>query len=444
MFLRFFKQLTVFLEYKLYKYLPSSSICMVLYLLAPWAWFFPKKTKTPIQDGLEKMGPIFIKFGQFLSVRPDLFDSDVLSELKVLCDKVHFSNPRFFIPQLDKLTKDHRIQIDPIPLAAASIAHVYSGVLPCGQHVAIKVQRPDLEKIVQCDLKIINIILSILTLFVPKRLNLDKVFERFSNTLSKEMNFKREAAHADALRMALKNYKDHCEIPKIYWQYTTETILVLQKAPGIRFQSLLDLQLDRTQSRKIAQKLYNIFLHSVFQHGIFHADLHPGNIFYDFSQEKFWFVDFGIVARFETSTHKLLCRQVMALLQCNYVAMAQAFIDGGWTPSDFSLIDRQNFEWSLHMLIAPWIDRKLQEISVAHILREMITLAKTYKIQVHPEMILLQKTLFVIEGLLRTFDPDINLIEAGYYEVARSVKNRYGVASIIASILNPLGNLDMR
>jgi ubiquinone biosynthesis protein len=390
------------------------------------------------------MGPIFIKFGQFLSVRSDLLDPDVLSQLTELCDKVRFSDPEFFIPQLDKLTTDYNIQIDHSPLAAASIAHVYSGVLPCGELVAIKVQRPDLEKILESDLKIIKIILTILAFFAPKRLRLKKVFERFSNTLSQEMNFKREAAQADALKMALKNYTTHCEIPKIYWQYTTETILVLQKAPGIRFQSLLNLQLDRTVSRQIAEKLYNIFLHSVFQHGVFHADLHPGNIFYDFAQERFWFVDFGIVARFEQSTHKLLCRQVIALLERDYVAMAQAFIDGGWTPSHFSLIDQQNFEWSLHMLIAPWMDRKLQEISLAHVLREMLILAQTYKIQVHPEMILLQKTLFVVEGLVRILDPEINLIQAGYYEVTQSVKNRYGVVAKIARIFYPLGKIDIK
>ncbi len=438
MLLRFFSQLTVFLKYRLYLYLPCARAYCLLYILAPWAAFARPVTKTPLQDGLEKMGPIFIKFGQFLSARSDLFSPHILGQLEKLCDRVKLSEPQFFIPEIERLQQQFQIQVDPQPLAAASIAHVYTGILPSGEKVAIKIQRPDLPDMVSEDLHVLSLIISLVALFAPKRLQLKRVFERFSNTLTQEMNFKREAAQADALKTALAQYTEHCEIPKIYWSYVTETTLVLQKVPGIRFQSLLQLNLPGAHLEKIAKKLYNIFLHSVFQQGLFHADLHVGNIFYDLAQDKFWFVDFGIVARLDQRAHKLLCRQVVALLKKDYVAMAQAFVDGGWTPPSFSMLERQNFEWSLHMLIAPWMDCQLQEISLAVVLKDVIQLAKKYHIQVQPEMILLQKTLFVVEGLVRNLYPHINLIKEGASEVLRSVKNRYGLQSKIQAWINPV------
>ena len=440
MILRFFYLLTIFLRYRLYSLLPYSRAYSILYLLAPWTIFSHKQTKAPLQEGLERMGPIFVKFGQFLSARPDLFSADVIQQFSALQDSVSFSDHAFFQPILKDLYDRYQIILNPSPLAAASIAHVYSGVLPSGQQVAIKIQRPDLERLVNQDLKILKLFIQIMGFFMPRRLRLLCVFKRFENTLRHEMDFKREAAQADALKNAMKHYTDHLEIPKIYWPYISKNILVLQRASGVRFHTLLKLDLNASIKRKIAKKLYLIFIHSVFQQGLFHADMHPGNIFFDFSTEKFWFVDFGIVARLDSRSHKLLCQQVVALLKRDYVSMAQAFTDGGWTPENFSVIDRQNFEWSLHMLCAPWMDRKLCEISLAQIFQEMIILARTYQIRVQPEMILLQKTLVVIEGLVRSLDPQMNLIETGSAEVLKSVYARYGLPAKLARLLNPMAS----
>jgi len=440
MIFRFFSLLTLFLRYRLYHFMPYAKMYRVLYVFAPWALFLPKYTQTPLQEGLEKMGPIFIKFGQFLSARSDLFHNDVLKQLAALQDRVRYSDPTFFQPILHDLQERYHIHFNPIPLASASIAHVYSGTLLSGQDIAIKIQRPHLEKSVVQDLKILKGMIQIMQCFLPRRLRLLGVFQRFANTLHHEMDFKREAAQADALKAALSDYKEHVEIPKIYWPYVTKNILVLQRAPGVPFHTILHLECSSALKHKIAKKLYLIFLHSVFKHGLFHADMHPGNIFFDFSTEKFWFVDFGIVARLDRHSHKLLCQQIVALFKRDYVTMAQAFIQGGWTPENFSMLDRQNFEWSLHMLCAPLMDKKLCDISLAQILQEMMLLARTYHIRVQPEMILLQKTLFVIEGLVRSLDPQMNLIEIGSAEVLKSVYERYGLQEILKNWLNPLAS----
>ena len=137
-------------------------------------------------------------------------------------------------------------------------------------------------------LKILRVFFRLAAFFLPSRLQINKIFQRFSNTLSQEINFKREAAQADALKTALSPL---CGVPRIYWEFSSSTVLVMQRVPGMKIQSLFTMGLDVELRKKMAQDFYALFLKSVFEHGLFHADLHPGNIFFDLSTEKFWLVD---------------------------------------------------------------------------------------------------------------------------------------------------------
>jgi ubiquinone biosynthesis protein len=261
------------------------------------------------------MGPIFIKLGQFLSTRRDLFSSQLIDSMLNLQDNVELDSHDYFQPIFNQLLDQYQISIDAHPIAAASIAHVYFGVLRNGHPVAVKIQRPDLRKKVSQDLRIMSIAAWIFACIMPKRLKIYSIFQRFKNTLWNEIDFQREAAQADALKVAMQDYTHHIVIPKIYWQYSSQSVLVMDRAEGKRFNLIIYTEADDALKKKMAKKLYSIFLHSVFQHGIFHGDMHPGNIFFDTERNTFTFVDFGIVCRLEPVAHKFISRQIYYLFR---------------------------------------------------------------------------------------------------------------------------------
>lgn len=260
--------------------------------LNPWFWFRKKIDRgVAIRQTLETLGPLFVKFGQALSTRPDLIPEDIAIELEKLRDKVPpFSSDLV----IDILHKSYAKPIDEIfanfeiePLASASIAQVHAATLKSGEQVVVKIRRPDIEKTIQKDIAILKILAKWAQKYLPhgKRLKPYEVVREFETHLIDELDFRREAANAAQLRRNFLN-SPLLYVPDVYWPYLQENILVIERIDGIPVSNIETLKEHQVNLKLLAERGIEIFFTQVFRDCFFHADMHPGNIFVSVAPDR--------------------------------------------------------------------------------------------------------------------------------------------------------------
>ncbi|MBF0621478.1 MAG: 2-polyprenylphenol 6-hydroxylase [Magnetococcales bacterium] len=363
-----------------------------------------------LRMALEELGPTFVKFGQMLSTRMDALPENIGKEMKKLQDSV----PPFPIEEvraaiqssLGGPVESFYAEFNETPVASASIAQVHKALSLDGRVVAVKVMRPNAASVVEKDISILLSLARIVNEYVPewKRFKVSSVVDEFAETIRKEMDFQVEAAHAQQLH---KNFEDDATlwVPEVMWPQTGRQILTLEWIDGTPVSEYLRDKSNGPDPALVARNLITMFFHQVFRDGYFHADLHPGNIFVQ-PDGGIAIVDFGIVGQVTLQTRLWLAEMMKGFLLRDYRKVAQIHLDAGYVPSD---TDMEAFEEACRQVGEPVFGRPLKEISIARLLAQMFKVTARFQMEVQPQLLLLQKTMFTLEGVGREINPELNM-----------------------------------
>ena len=416
--LRIFQILSVFSRLRLDNLIPESAKGKRVRLFLAC---LPKRSKKDerscgerLREALIMLGPVFVKFGQQLSTRRDLLPLDVSNELVQLQDNVPpFDNKQAFKiieQQLGKPIDEMFAQIGKTPLAAASVAQVYAATLHSGEQVVVKIIRPDIESIIRRDIKLLYWLAGMTVFFFKgsRRLKPKEVVESFEKTILDELDLHKESANASQLRRNFEN-SHLIYVPKVYWPYCASKVLVLERIYGVPVSDVATLSEKKVNVKKLAEQGVEVFFTQVFRDSFFHADMHPGNVFVctkEPENPKYIAVDFGIVGTLSQEDQSYLARNLLAFFKRDYYMVAKLHVDSGWVNPDTPV---NELACVIRTVCEPIFEKPLRNISFAHILLELFTIARAYEMTVQPQLVLLQKTLLNIEGLGKQLYPDLDL-----------------------------------
>jgi ubiquinone biosynthesis protein len=376
--------------------------------------FFFRHLDTPravrLRQALERLGPIFVKFGQALSTRRDLLPQDIADELALLQDKVPPFSSELALDEIERAYGRPWDKVfesfDPVPVASASIAQVHFATLPGGREVAVKILRPGMLGIIANDIALMDIAAGLIEKIWAdgKRLKPREVVAEFSKHLYDELDLMREAASASQLR---RNFAGSplLIVPEVYWDYCTTSVMVMERMSGTPISQIDTLRKLEIDIPKLASMGVEIFFTQVFRDGFFHADMHPGNIFVS-NGGQYIALDFGIMGTLTDVDKNYLAQNFLAFFQRDYRRVAQAHIDAGWAPKNTRV---DEFEAAIRAVCEPIFDRPLKEISFGKVLLSLFQTSRRFNVEIQPQLVLLQKTLLNIEGLGRQLDPDLDL-----------------------------------
>lgn len=392
-----------------------SAFRFVVYL-NPWTWFRKQKLTRgqALRKTLEELGPIFVKFGQALSTRPDILPPDIAVELCQLQNNVPPFDSDIALAIIEEAFGQSAYSVfasfDPKPLASASIAQVHAATLKSGEEVVVKVLRPNMHAIIAQDLLILKTIARLADRYWPesKRLKPKEIVNEFEKNILDELDLQREAANGAQLR---RNFKTSplLYIPEIYWDYVRTNVLVMERIDGIPVADLPQLVQHNVNLKKLAERGLEIFFTQVFRDCFFHADMHPGNIFVSYNHPdnpQYLCVDFGIIGTLNDNDKRYLAENLLAFFNRDYRRVAQLHIESGWVASDTR---EDEFENAIRTVCEPIFEKPLKDISFALVILRLFQVARRFQMEVQPQLVLLQKTLFAIEGLGRQIYPELNL-----------------------------------
>ena len=392
-----------------------------------------------LRCALEDLGPIFIKFGQLLSTRPDLIPSDICEELDHLQDNVPPFDKDQFVTIVEEALGDGIdnlfLQFDRDPLASASVAQVHAAVLPDGREVVVKAIRPGIEKTIEQDIKLMFSMAKWLeaNTLDGRRMRLTEVVSDYRNTIFDELNLQREAANASLLR---RNFDGSpmLYVPEIHWSHTNEKVMVMERIYATPVTDVATLQQHNTNFKVLAERGVEIFFTQVFEHNFFHADMHPGNIFVDPSkpdEPKYLAVDCAIMGTLTEADQYYLARNLLAIFRRDYRQVAELHVLSGWVPEDTNVGD---FTAAIRTVCEPIFERPLREISFGLLLVSLFRTARRFDMEVQPSLVLLQKTLLNIEGLGRQLYPDLDLWATAHPFLERWLKQRFKPNALVEQL----------
>ena len=435
---RLLQILRVFVRYRLDTLLENQQRPFLLRSLL----FFAKINPVPklsrgarLRKACEDLGPIFIKFGQLLSTRPDLVPADIVKELDQLQDNVPpFANDVFKAlveAALDAPVEDIFATFSIEPLASASVAQVHAATLKSGEDVVVKMIRPGIEKVIEQDVALLKIIARLIARFSSegKRLRPEEVVEDYQHTIFDELNLQREAANASQLR---RNFATSplLYVPEIYWDYCRKDIMVMERIYGIPVSNIAELEAQNTDMKLLAERGVEIFFTQVFDHNFFHADMHPGNIFVAKNtpeRPQYIAVDLAIVGVLTREDQYYLARNLLAMFRRDYRQVAELHVQSGWVPKGTRI---NEFESAIRSVCEPFFEKPLKDISFGQVLVSLFQTARRFDMEVQPQLVLLQKTLLNVEGLGRQLYPDLDLWGTAHPYLERWLENRFNPKSL--------------
>lgn len=422
---------------------PGLERWQFLSYLNPWNLFRNKSRSDAesIRLALEALGPIFVKFGQLLSTRPDIIPDDIVAELSKLQDQVPpFSGElaqKIVEKSYGKPVSEVFSEFDLTPLASASISQVHAAKLKTGESVVVKVLRPDILKLIKHDIALMYLVARLTTRFWSEgyRLRPMEVVAEFEQTIKDELDMMREAANASQLR---RNFTGSSllVVPKVYWDYCRGDILVLERIDGIPVSDIEQLKSQKFDLKKLAETGVEIFFTQVFRDSFFHADMHPGNIFvsrHNPENPHYIAVDFGIMGTLSPFDQRYIAENLLAFFRRDYRQVAILHVESGWVPPD-TRIDA--FEAAIRCVCEPIFEKPLKEISFGKLLLRLFQTAGRFNMTVQPQLLLLQKTLLNIEGLGRQLYPDLDLWSTALPFLERWMQQRIGVKALARNVVD--------
>ena len=387
---------------------------------------------------LEKLGPIFVKFGQMLSTRRDLLPPDVADELAKLQDRVppfSFSEVKTSIEAAFNLPLNQVYSdFDEVAVASASVAQVHFAHLLDGTPVAVKVLRPGIAKVINQDLTILKSLAWLLQAISSegKRLKPQEVVEEFARHTQHELDLTLEAANCSQLS---RNFPDKkLLVPEVYWDFCRKEVMTMQRMHGTPVSQIAVLRAKGINITKLAHDGVEIFFTQVFRDGFFHADMHPGNIQVA-DDGRYIALDFGIMGSLNDTDKYYLARNFLAFFNRDYRDVAVAHVESGWVPKDTNV---DELEVCVRAICEPIFNKPLKDISFGRTLLSLFQMSRRFGVVIQPQLVMLQKTLLNIEGLGRDLDPDIDLWQSAKPFLKRWMSEQIGWRSVAKSLKKEL------
>jgi len=378
----------------------------------------------------EELGPTFIKLGQVLACRPDMLPLEYSRELAKLTDSVApfpSEKAREIIEQeLKERIEGLFASFDDIPVAAASIAQVHQATLRDGTSVMVKVQRPDIDKIIERDISIMRGIADIIEARVPEMApyNVPGIVDEFARTIRKELDFFIEASNAAQLRSNFEE-SDVLYIPRIVSELSTKRVLVLERIEGIRINEFAQLDAAGFDRREIALKGAAAFFKMVLQDGLFHADPHPGNIFV-LPDGRLGLVDFGIIGRITEENREHFANIFVALAHHDYDALVRQYASLGFLSEESVDIERfeREMKEDIAELLEPYYGMQVKQIDFGTYIDRVTHILLRHKLKLPSNLYLMEKAMITLEGILKQLDPEFNYVESAKPYVSRLIHDR--------------------
>ena len=367
-----------------------------------------------LSSSLQSMGTTFIKLGQFLATRPDIIGDELSKELENLQDRL----PPFSLEKAKEIIKkdlgdqsfNSIINLSE-PVAAASIAQVHKAQINDGgtiKDVAIKILRPDIKKIFNEEIDALMLFAFFVESFVKKtkRLKLVEVVFLLKEITNLEMDLRFEAAAANEYGENTKNDEGFL-VPKIYWNFTSENVMTLDWVDGVSIRETDEIGNRNIDAKKIASDIIQHFLRHAVRDGFFHADMHQGNIFINKSGQIVP-IDFGIMGRLDKVSQRFLAEILYGFIQRDYKKVAEVHLVAGLVPKDVPVDDLAQ---ALRSIGEPIFGQSVKDISGGKLLKQLFDVTEKFNMQTQPQLLMLQKTMVVVEGVARRLNPDTNIWE---------------------------------
>jgi len=391
----------------------------------------------PIVRALTVLGPAYIKFGQILSTRPDVVGAELAKELSVLQESLPpFSRDLALL----EIERDLEISVNEIfenisePIAAASIAQVHKAVLKStGKKVAVKILRPGIEKAFRKDIDAFYLAANIIELLSPKsrRLKPLEVIKHFDLIVHGELDLRLEASAASEFSANTKG-DELLFIPKIYWETSGRRVMTLDWVDGIPLADLEALNNSKTDMEELSTRILSMFLRHALRDGFFHGDMHQGNLKLNSKNELIIF-DFGIMGRIDEYTRRVYAEILMGFIKKDYKRVAEVHFEAGYISSDQ---DVDLFAQALRSVGEPIFGQNAENISMAKLLAHLFDVTERFGMETRTELILLQRTMVVVEGVARSLNPtSLDIWEAARPEVESYIKNNLGPKALIRDLI---------
>ncbi len=412
----------------------------------PVAWLTPGRRDSKalsrgerLRLALQELGPVFVKFGQVLSTRRDLLPLDIADELAKLQDAVEpFPGAQaqaIIEAQLQQPIDSLFNSFQQQPLASASIAQVHAAELKDGQSVVVKVVRPGIKQRIRQDVSLLRTLAGLAQRYHPEgqRIRPLEVVHEFETYIFDELDMQREAANASLLRRYHQHSRD-VYIPKIYWSYCKQHVLVMERVHGIPIKDKQTLQERGFNLERLAKRGIRLFYTQVFRDNLFHADMHPGNLLVaedNPDDPRIIALDFGIVASLSPKDLYYIGENFLAIFEQQYRRVAELHVEAGWVPADTRL---DEMEASVRTVCESSFTRPLNEISFGEMLLKLFQVARRFKLTIQPQLIMLQKTLLNIEGLGRDLYPELDLWAVAKPELEAIVRHKRSPAATLKAL----------
>ena len=439
----------IFLKFKLGEIFPREILpfwLKLVFFISPFN-LIPtnKKLGVRLAEALETAGPIFVKFGQLLSTRPDFLEEEVIQELQ------KFQNNLSPFPSeeaIEIIEKDLGNPIDELfadfnhtPLAAASIAQVHEATLMSGEEVVVKVVRPNLKKKIEGDLSVLKMIGKLANTFDEdaRRLQLLDMIREYEFVITSEVDLKKEAGNTIQTAKFFENF-NLLYVPKVYLEYSSSKTLTLEKIKGVPVTDIKTLEEKKVDLKKLSERGVSIFFKQLFDDNFFHADMHPGNIFVDAENPKeptYIAVDYAICGSLSEKEQLLIGKMLADMFSRNYSGVAKTMISAGWVSSSTKPIE---LEVTIRTAIDPIFERPFSEINFGEMLLFLFEETRSYELSLPASLLLLHKTLINIEGLGRQIYPDLDLWTTAKPFIQNWISKRYNPKNIIDQLKNNTGD----
>ncbi len=410
-----------------------------IYFILPWNWFGRKTGPRAVRmrSALEDLGPIYVKLGQILSTRRDLLPEDIANEFAKLQDNVAPFSGEVARSIIEKAYQEKLenvfLEFDETPLASASIAQVHRAVLKDGREFIVKVIRPDIERLIKNDLALLHLLAEKAEKYYRKgrALRFTGVVDEFEKTLLNELDLQREAANASQLRRNFREEEQYF-VPEVNWELTKRNVLVMELVRGVSVRDIDALKAAGIDLRWLAEYGVEVFFTQVFRDNFFHADMHPGNIFVTPPEQgkpaMVKVIDFGIMCSLTEFDQRYLAENFMAFLNRDYHRVAALHIESEWVPRGTRM---DELESAIRSVCEPLLDRPMHEISFGELLQRLLQIARSFNVEIMPQLIMLQKTIINIEGIGRQLYPELDLWKTARPQLERWRDERIGTKGLI-------------
>ena len=422
--------------------LPKAMIVALKIIPTRWRGDQHRPRGARLREALQELGPVFVKFGQVLSTRPDLIPEDIHTELTKLQDAV----PPFagaiarqeVEAALGAPIEHYFSHFETESTASASVAQVHYAKLLDGKEVVVKVLRPGIQEIIDRDVALLKTIAALVERYwsMAPRLKPREVVDDYEGTILNELDLMREAANASQLRINFEG-SELIYVPEVYFDLCRRNVMVMERIYGIPIRDLEQIKAAGIDLRKLAHDGVEIFFTQAFRDGFFHADMHPGNIFVA-EDGQYRAVDFGIMGTLGEADKRYLAENLLGFFNRDYRAVADAHIRAGWVPPETRAED---FEAAIRTVCEPIFAKPISEISFGVLLIDLFRIARRFQMPVQPQLVLLQKTLLNIEGLGRQLYAELDLWETAKPFLERWMNEQIGPRAALKAIRRELPNL---